>query len=106
MHWQVSNFVQNMHESFPFLTGIAVAISTAANSSLVYSMSLAFPSLLASIQTFGSLYMFSVINLAATLFVIFFLPETKVSTSLSYETDIIVLPCAGNHTRTNGESIC
>ncbi|XP_064402973.1 uncharacterized protein LOC135348624 [Halichondria panicea] len=57
--------------------GIAVAISTAANSSLVYSMSLAFPSLLASIQTFGSLYMFSVINLAATLFVIFFLPETK-----------------------------
>ncbi len=40
---------------------------------------------------FGSLYMFSVINLASALFVIFFLPETKVNTSLSYETDIIVL---------------
>ncbi len=82
--------VSTAHKSY-HLTGIAVAISTTADWSVIYISTQFFPSLLASIGTFGSLYMFSLINLTSALFVIFFLPETKVNTSLSYETDIIVL---------------
>ncbi|XP_064403244.1 probable metabolite transport protein CsbC isoform X3 [Halichondria panicea] len=57
--------------------GVAVSISTALNWLMAYVLTQAFPSFLASIQTFGTLYMISIIDLAAALFFFFLLPETK-----------------------------
>ena len=55
-----------------------MAISVAINWVLAYTFTQAFPSILASINSSGSLYMISLIDLAAALF-LFLLPETKVS---------------------------
>ncbi len=58
--------------------GIVVGIATAMNWGSTYIFTQTFPSILASFQTFGTLYMLSFINLAAALFFLFLLPETKV----------------------------
>ncbi|XP_064402970.1 uncharacterized protein LOC135348622 [Halichondria panicea] len=65
-------------EMFPLEgRGLVVAISTAINWVFGYTFTQAFPSILASIKSFGSLYMISLIDLAAALFFLFLLPETK-----------------------------
>ncbi len=59
-------------------TGIMVGIATAMNWGSTYAFTQAFPSILASFQTFGTLYMLCFIDLCAALFSLFLLPETKV----------------------------
>ena len=62
-----------------FPAAVAVAISTACNWLIGYALTQAFPSILASLYTFGTLYMIGVVNLVAGLFYLFFIPETKAS---------------------------
>ncbi|XP_064402965.1 uncharacterized protein LOC135348620 isoform X2 [Halichondria panicea] len=65
-------------EMFPLEgQGLVVAISVAIYWVFAYTFTQAFPSILGSINSSGSLYMISLIDLAAALFFLFLLPETK-----------------------------
>ncbi len=66
------------YQSLSFIPGVAVAITTAMNWGSTYVFTQSFPSILASIKASGSLYMICVLDLAASLFYLFLLPETKV----------------------------
>ncbi len=50
----------------------------------IYIFTQSFPAILASLKASGSLYMISIINIAAAVFYLFFLPETKVFVYYSY----------------------
>ena len=58
-----------------------MAISTATNWLTGYTFLQVFPFLLSVLNSYGSLYMMAVIDILAGLFVLFLLPETKVSAS-------------------------
>ena len=62
-------------------TGIAVAISTSTNWLTGYTFLQVFPFILSVLNSYGTLYMLAVIDILACLFVLFLLPETKVSPS-------------------------
>ena len=68
---------------------VAVAISTAINWSSIYTFTQTFPSILAAMQTFGTLYLISFLNLSAGLFFLFLLPETKVHTCVYIDVQLL-----------------
>jgi len=66
-------------EMFPLEgRGLAVGICTTLNWLTAYTLTQVFPMIMASIGSHGSLYLLGVIDLLSLLFVLFFLPETKV----------------------------